>query len=247
MAKPVILHNRALFAVALKDYHMSEHANQILRDSKLVVLSGVAGGGRNSTIKYLVDNYNYFFMVSDTTRPPKLRDGVMEINGVNYHFRSESDMLADIQNGEFVEAEVIHNQQVSGTSVRELAKANASGCITIHEAEFGGVRFIANAKPDTHVIGLLPPNFDEWLRRLQAREEMHEDELLNRLQTAEKVLINMLSEPYFKFVVNDTIAQCAADIRKIVEGDLIDMKIQLQAKAVADELLQSVKHKLYTT
>jgi len=244
MASPVRLHNKAAFKAALADYHMSEHAQKVLKDSKLVVLSGIAGGGRNSTINYLVEKHGYFFMVSDTTRPPKLRDGFMEINGVNYHFRSEEDMLRDIQDGEFVEAEVIHNQQVSGTSIRELARANNTGRITVHEAEFGGVQFIANAKPDAHIIGLLPPSYDEWLNRLRGREVMHEDELLNRLRTAEKVLLNMLGEPYFKFVVNETIAECADTIRQIVEFGNVSEADQMHARTVAEDILRQVSARL---
>ena len=93
MAEPVHLENIAAFRAALRDYQMSDHAQRVLAEARLVVLSGVAGGGRNATINYLVEHHNYFFMVSDTTRPPKIRDGAMEQDGVQYHFRKESAAL----------------------------------------------------------------------------------------------------------------------------------------------------------
>lgn len=244
MAEPVHLDNIAAFRDVLRDYHMSEHAKKVLDESRLVVVSGVAGGGRNTIINYLVEYHDYFFLVSDTTRPPKFRDGAMEVDGVNYHFRKEADMLRDIQAGEFVEAEIIHNQQVSGTSIRELERANGSGRIIIHEAEFGGVRNIAEAKPDAHIIGLLPPSYDEWIRRFQKREDIHEQEFINRLQTADKVLRNMLSEPYFKFVINRDVAQCAADIRAIVEDGVYDEEHRLTGEKVAREMLHEVEQVL---
>lgn len=243
-AQPVQLNDIEAFREVLRDYHVSPHAQKVLDESRLVVLSGVAGGGRNTVINYLVEQHNYFFIVSDTTRPPKLRDGIMERDGVNYYFRSEADMLRDIQAGEFVEAEIIHNQQVSGTSIRELERANESGRISIIEAEFGGVHNIATSKPDAFVIGLLPPSYAEWIRRFQGREAIHEQEFKNRLQTAEKVLGNMLREPYFKFVINRTVEQCAADIRAIVEDDNYDDSHKQAGREVAQEILDRVKLKL---
>lgn len=244
MAKEVHLDNIQAFRDVLGDYHMSEHAKKVLRDSRLVVISGVAGGGRNTIINYLVEHHDYFFLVSDTTRPPKLRDGVMEVDGVNYHFREEADMLRDIQSGEFVEAEIIHDQQVSGTSVRELERANKSGRITLHEAEFGGVGNIAAHKPDAQVIGLLPPSYQEWIHRFQKREDIHTRELMNRLRTAEKVLENMLREPYFKFVVNRTVAQGAEDIRLIVEQGIYTAAQDETGRTVARDILLEVSRTL---
>src|SRR4051812_6100284 len=112
-----VLHQREVFEEILKHYQVSDHAKQVLSGTPFVVLSSVAGGGRNTIIQYLVEQYDYGFIVSDTTRPPKVRDGKMEQHGVNYYFRNEDELLVDLRNGEFVEAELIHNQQVSGTSI----------------------------------------------------------------------------------------------------------------------------------
>jgi guanylate kinase len=239
------LHNRQAFEEALAAYQVSDRAREVLSKTPLVVLNGVAGGGRNTVINYLVEHYNYSFIVSDTTRPPKLRDGKMEVDGVNYFFRSEHEMLAEIQNGEFIEAELIHNQQVSGTSIREIERIVAEGKIPIGENEFGGVNAIAEAKHDTTVIGLLPPSYEEWMRRLSGREEMSEQELVGRLQTAEKVLENMLSKSYFQFVINNTVEQAAEDIRYIVEHPGQNRESDY-ARSVAGDILAQVKEVLAT-
>lgn len=63
----------------------------VMAATPFAALSGVAGGGRNTVINYLVDHYNFGFIVSDTTRPPKFRDGKMEQDGVQYYFRKEED------------------------------------------------------------------------------------------------------------------------------------------------------------
>lgn len=223
---------------------MSDHARQVLAKTNLVVMSGLAGGGRNTVINRLVATGKYQFVVSDTTRPPKLRDGKMEQDGVHYNFRSEADFLRDLENGEFLEAEVIHNQQVSGISIRELDRARRTDRIAVNEIEFGGINAVAAAKSDVHVIGLLPPSYDEWLRRLLGREEIHEQELINRLHTAQKVLENMIEKPYFKIAINDNIDHCVGFIRRVVEDGQYSVQDADYGLAVARDILAGVQRRL---
>lgn len=244
MTEPVQLHHKQEFVAAIAAHRVSKNAQEVLNTTKLVVLSGLAGGGRNTLINYLVEHYNYFFIVSDTTRPPKVRNGTMEQDGVHYYFRKEEDMLRDIQNGEFIEAEVIHNQQVSGTSIRELKRAHDSGKIAIHDFEYQGAQNVAAAKPDAVIVGLLPPSYEEWISRLSGRETMHHEEFRNRLITAENVLNAMLELPYFKLVVNDSIDSCAQKIRAIVEQGKAEAEEQLHCRMVANDILVRVRQEL---
>ena len=205
------------FKKVLNHYTASEHARRVLANGPFVVLSSVAGGGRNTLINYLVDTAPYYFVISDTTRPPKVRDGKLEQHGVNYFFRTEEDLLTDLQKGEFVEAEIIHNQQVSGTSIREIEKAQFLKKIPIHDFELGGAEEVYRLKPDAVIIGLLPPSFEDWQYRLNAREEMHAHEFKNRMETAIKVLESMLERPYLKFVISGDLNDSSLHLRAIVE------------------------------
>ena len=165
----------------------------------------------------------------------------MEQDGVHYYFRTESDMLRDIENGEFIEAEIIHNQQVSGTSIRELARANKTGKIAIHDFEYGGANNVARAKSDAHIIGLLPPTYEEWLRRFRDREVIHEKEFINRLHTAEKVLENIIEQPYFKVVINDDIEHCIEFLRTTVEKGEYTPDDKAYGIAIAKDMLAKVR------
>ncbi len=244
MAEPVRLEHMKEFRESIAHLRLSEHARHVLKQANLVAMSGLAGGGRNTIIDYLAKHYNYYFVISDTTRPPKLRNGAMEKDGVNYYFRTEEGMLEDIRSGEFIEAEIIHNQQVSGLSIREIERATEANKIAIRDFEYLGTQNVAKAKPDAHIIGLLPSSYDVWLKRLLGREELHPEEFANRLQTAEKVLENMLDLPYFQFVVNDTIERAVEDLRDLVERDIVDVNKQRQARELAQELLQRVREEL---
>ena len=238
------LEYKMAFEEALDSYVISEHGKRVLAATPFIALSGVAGGGRNTVIRELVEKYNFVFAVSDTTRPPKLRDDRMEENGVNYYFRTEEDILHDLQAGEYIEAEVIHNQQVSGISIRELERVAATGKIPIRDFEYKGIKNVVLAKPDATIIGIVPPSYEEWIRRFGEREKIHEQEFLNRLETAEKVLENMLSQNYFKLVINDTVADCAKRVRNIAEFDIYPPEEEAEARSVVTELLHRVQQAL---
>ena len=232
------------FQSILGTYKISDHAQKILEQTKLVVMSGLSGSGRNAVINRLVELYGYFFIVSDTTRPPKMRNGQLEQNGVHYFFRTEQEFLDDLKNGEFLEAEIIHDQQVSGVSIRELENAGRSGKIAIHDFEYGGANNVAHAKPDAHVIVLLPPSYNEWHERLVKREVMSEGELRNRMKTAQKVIENAFAKPNFKIVVNDDLETCVETIHKIVIQNHYDEVDEQNGKKVAEEILEQIKSEL---
>lgn len=196
------LTKRAAFEAALKNYRVSEEGHKILAETPLMVLVGPTSTGRNTLINELLKTGHYYFLVSDTTRPPRQNNGVWEQNGREYYFRSEDEMLEDIQAGMFVEAEIIHNQQVSGTSIREIKKARDQGKIALADVEILGALHIADLKPDAWVICLLPPSLEEWLRRIHGRTPVGKEELRNRMETAIKIFEKTLDNDRFTFVVN---------------------------------------------
>jgi guanylate kinase len=216
----VSLKHHQEFKDVLANYHMSERAKTALEGLQLVLLVAATSTGRNTVINELVKNYDYYFIVSDTTRPPQFRDGKMEESGVQYFFRSEEDMLNDLKAGEFFEAELIHEQQVSGISIRELEKSKNLNKIAITDVDIGGINNALKAKPDIKPIFLLPPSFEEWQNRLTGRGRMTEHEVRNRLRTAEKIFDQGLHNNKFNFVIAEDVPHSAAVINDIVHGKM---------------------------
>ena len=73
------------------------------------VITGPSGAGKGTLIKALVERVPVLEVaISATTRPR--RPG--ESDGVEYHFLSESEFVAQIEQGAFLE----HVKYVSGTS-----------------------------------------------------------------------------------------------------------------------------------
>ena len=229
------------FRKVLKDYRVSERAKQDLQGLRLVLMVGPSSVGRNTVIRKLLASEDYYFVISDTTRPPRSNDGVMEQNGREYWFKTEEEMLEGLKNGAYLEAELIHNQQISGISLRELEKAKQQNKIAITDMELGGVSTVMQVKPDSMAIMLLPPSFEVWEKRMMGRGRMSNHELRRRLDTAVKVIDDGLNKNFYRYVIADNVEHAAATIDGIVKSGagqqeghakeiLRDLQYQLQQK-----------------
>jgi guanylate kinase len=212
------LKHHSQFQEILSKYDVSESAKQALAEIKLVLLIAPTSAGKNTIIRRQLQTGRYYFIVSDTTRPPRENDGVMEQNGREYWFRTEEEMINDLKNGEYLEAEIIHGQKVSGISIRELKKDHVQHKIAITDVDLKGMHHVMRAKPDTFAVMLVPPSFDEWQRRLNSRGRMSEQELKRRLKTAQQLFDDGLSQDYYQFVISENVEQSASLIDAIVEG-----------------------------
>ena len=231
------------FQQALQNYKPSEAAQKLLQNMKLVLLVGPTSSGRNTIINTLLESGNYHSIVSDTTRQPRENNGVLEQNGREYWFRTEEELLADIKKGAFLEAAVIHNQQVSGISMRELTSAADQGLIAINEIEVAGADNIHSIKPDALCLFILPPSFDEWMARMTARGQLPAEEVRRRLESAVYEITTALDRDFYQFVVNDTFIQTAARIDKMITTNLLN-EHQDEGRRVAEALLASTKQHL---
>ncbi|NCU29690.1 hypothetical protein EOM60_03710 [Candidatus Saccharibacteria bacterium] len=233
----VILRNKEEFRRLLDNYRISEESSAKLQKVRMAVFSGLVASGRNTIINKLIETGLYHFLISDTTRPPKLRDGKMEQDGVNYHFVTEEQFLDNLKNGRVIEAELIHEQQVSGTMVSEVLYAADLNKIALAEVEYLGANNIARANPNAVMIGLIPPSYDEWIRRFTSREEISREEFLNRLRTAKKVLQNFLDKPFYKIIINDDLDEATHRVRVLIEEGVFVEAEQIAGRKLVEDIL----------
>lgn len=238
------LDHLADFQAVLQNYQPSDTAKTLLQQIPLVLMVGPTSSGRNTIINELLKTDDYHYIVSDTTRQRRTNNGVMEQDGREYWFRSEADMLQDLQNGLFLEAAVIHNQQVSGISIRELARAKDDNKIAVNEIEVVGADHIFAAKPDTRFLFILPPSFDEWMVRITARGQLPEDEMQRRLESAVDEISVALERDYYHFFVNNTFKQTTRAIDEFIKTGVQPEALQAEGLAVARQLLADTKQHL---
>lgn len=235
------LNHLEAFRAVLDGYRPSDESLALLRDIPFVLLVGPTAAGRNTLINLLVGTGRYHYTVSDTTRQPRANNGVMEQNGVEYWFKSEDEFLQGLQQGAYLEAAVIHNQQVSGISIAELERARESGKIAIDEIEVVGAEVVHGYKADALFVFLLPPTFEVWMQRLRGRGAMEEDEVRRRLASARDEISAALEADYYQFVINNEIHEAAVAVDELANGRPVDDEKQQRGRDHAEQLLVDVQ------
>ncbi len=234
------------FQEILNDYHIGDAGKAMLKETKLVLLVSPTSVGRNTIIKELEKTGEYGYIISDTTRPKRENNGILEQDGVEYWFKTEEEILEDLKSGLFLEADIVHAQQVSGISLRELEKATGNNKIAIDEVYYVGVDNIKKVKSDAFILFILPPSYDEWMKRLLKRGNMTTDEVKNRLESAELELESTVHREYYQYVVNDDLAEAVKTVRRIAEDGEYSKQEHQAGKDLAWELLSRVKQQLYS-
>lgn len=225
------------FQSLLANYQLSPLAIQTLTQTQIALLVGPTGAGRNTIIAELLKTGDYHHIVSDTTRELRVKDGVpIEKNGREYWFRSEEEVLADLRKGAYVEAAIIHKQQVSGWNVREIEAALQVQKIAIKDIEPSGAASVHRIKPDASIIFVVPPSFNDWMTRLRSRSYLPEDELRRRLQSACDEMRTALSSDYYTFVVNDKLETAVATIHDMTKRGIHNAAQIAAARTLVEQL-----------
>lgn len=226
----------------LDSYSVPAKAVELLQNAKVVFLVGVSGAGKNTILKELLKTGKYKLVVSHTTRKPRENHGMLEQEGVDYHFIDEAEANRMLQDGEFIEAK-IYSGNIYGTSLKEVERAYREGKIAISDIEVQGVAEYMAASSSVIPIFILPPDFNSWKKRLKDRfKGLNGDwqQMQKRLDTAKKELQEALSKDYFEFVINDDLAQTVDIVDKVAHGELSAKKNE-QARQVAQELLRKLQ------
>jgi len=177
------------------------------------VLSAPSGAGKTTIARALVEaNEDVVFSVSATTRPA--RD--YEVDGVDYHFLSETDFRAMIEADEFVEWAEVHGH-LYGTSRRALQAALDDGRFLILDVDVQGAMQMRERVPDVVLVFVLPPSADALVERLRERGTEAEDSLARRIENARGELDEASQFDYI--VVNENLDQAIDEVRRIVSAE----------------------------
>lgn len=225
-------------------YQAPKGVKEILDNGQTVFLVGVTGAGKDTIMQYLLKNPDYKLIISHTTRSPRKNRGVMEQDGVEYHFINLAESERMIDNGEYVEAKYVHGN-VYGTSVKELQQAHSNGKIAIADIEVQGVSEYCKLSDNITPIFILPPSYGEWINRLNKRygDNVSMNDIKIRMQTAIDELNEAISKPYFEFVINNDLDQSVAVVDQIAHGSKSKTKNNI-AREHAKELLADLQNNL---
>ena len=158
-----------------------------MNKTPLITVSGPSGGGKDSSLKIILPRRPQLgILVTTTTRPPR----VGELNGVNYHFRSQQEFIRLITEEKMFEWVKSKSDRYYGTEILAFKSIWSQDNIPIVNIDLSGVKKIRECYPDTLSIFVMPRKLEELEERIRARGDMSENEIQKRLELAEQEMVS---------------------------------------------------------
>lgn len=227
----------------ITSYEPSNETIALVRSTKITLLVGIAGAGKDTIKNRLLQEPGFRDIVSHTTRAPRINDGVAEVNGKDYHFVDHNTALLMAENRDFVEIKQVHDTMY-GTSAAELQAAHDAGVIAITDVDVQGVDEYKELSPAVVAIFILPPSYSIWRDRLSRRYSSPEEfavEWDKRRNSAVRELERALALPYYHFLINDDLDRAVRVASEIAHRDDSFLRKDDEARLRARDLLVAIQ------
>lgn len=182
-----------------------------MKQGGIIVISGPSGVGKTTLYKRLLAEFpeKLAFSVSVTTRSP--RPG--EVDGVDYYFYTKEEFERAKEEGKFAEwAEVYGNYY--GTLKSELERIMKSGKTALLDVDVQGGMSIRQAFPESYLIFILPPSFEELKERILKRCSDNPEAIKRRLHQASEEM--KMASFYDLCIENKNLEEAYATLRAAV-------------------------------
>ncbi len=178
----------------------------------LIIISGPSGSGKGTVVKVLDPKKNYALSISVTTREP--RSG--ERDGIDYFFKTPEEFNIMRENEQFLE-HALYCGNYYGTPLPYVEEQIKKGKTVVLEIEVNGALQVKDRFPETILIFLVPPTFEELKNRLINRNTEDKETIEDRLKRAYEEI--KLVDKYDYLVINDTISEAVSLIDTIVQAE----------------------------
>lgn len=179
--------------------------------SKLFVISGLSGAGKDSVISALKEvGLDYVKVITTTTR--KIRPGEEKSS---YHFVSEDQFKNMISRDEFFEwAEVYNNYY--GNTKQAVKNALSTNKPVILRVDCQGAQTVKQKNPQVVVIFIIPPSLKILEKRLRKRGQDSEEVIQRRLAVAEQEMTTLKKWDYIVVNKQGKLKKTAKKVKKII-------------------------------
>ncbi len=174
------------------------------------MVSAPSGAGKTTLCRRLLSRLEGVeFSVSYTTRAP--RKG--EVEGVDYHFVSETRFEEMVEAGRFLEWARVHGN-FYGTGRDEVIASLEQGIDILLDIDVQGARKVRKLFPGAVFIFILPPSWKELEARLKGRGSEDQERVRLRLANARSELGSVHEYKYA--VVNADLYRATEELEAIV-------------------------------
>jgi len=178
----------------------------------VLVVTGPSGAGKGTLIRELVERVpGIEVTVSATTR--ERRRG--EEDGREYWFLTDTEFLARVERGEFLEHVEFVSGHRYGTLRSELDRIAANGHVPLLELETEGALRVKREVPGAVTI-FISARVDELERRLRERATESAGEIGERIELARKQLRQ--ADAFDYIVENDDLDRTLEELTELVRG-----------------------------
>lgn len=205
----------------MHNYYINKKAyNCLVKKGLTIVISGPSGVGKGTVIAELMkQNPEFMISISTTTRNPRPGD----VPNETYYFVEKEDFLKSIENNEFAEWAVVHNNYY-GTKKSFINHCMKSQNTLILEIDIQGAEKIRQKFAKKEVEGKLisifitPPSEAELLKRIELRGSDSKENIQVRMQNAK---LELKEKDKFDFiVVNNIVKETCQEINRIIQKEL---------------------------
>ena len=184
---------------------------------EIIVVSAPSGAGKTTIVKQILKQYpEIVFSVSATTRPKR----AVETDGIEYYFITENEFVEKIENDEFVEWEKFYDYYY-GSFKKSVDDCINKGKTILFELDVKGSISLKKIYTEAHLIYIMPPSYEELIRRLKDRQTENSEDFKKRV---ERIKMELSLKDQFDYLIENkdlekAIKETSDLIRKITKQE----------------------------
>ena len=190
---------------------MSNSADNDPRRGLMLVISSPSGAGKTTLARKLMKEFeDVVLSVSATTREPRPNEN----DGVDYHFKSESEFRDMIAGREFLEWAKVFDRYY-GTPRADTVAQLEIGNDVLFDVDWQGADALHDQMPNDCVsVFVLPPSIEALEQRLASREGSTPEMVARRMRDAQAEILHWRRYDYC--IVNDDLQVAYEKLRRIL-------------------------------